>query len=43
MSPSLSLTPKSDPSIYGYRRLLKKIEKTMDAMTLSMLDNILQT
>ena len=27
MSPSLSLRPKSDPSIYGYRRLLKKVEK----------------
>ena len=37
MSSSLSLRPESDPSIYGYRHLLKKVEKIMDEMTLSML------
>ena len=34
MSFSLSFRLESDPSIYGYRHLLK-VEKTMDAMTLS--------
>ena len=37
MSSSLSFRPESDPYIYGYRHLLKKVEKIMDAMTLSML------
>ena len=37
MSSSLSFRLESDPSIYGYRHLLKKVEKIMDEMTLSML------
>ena len=37
MSFSLSFRLESDPSIYGYRHLFKKVEKIMDAMTLSML------
>ena len=37
MSSSLSLRPESDPSIHGYRHFLKKVEKIMDEMTLSML------
>ena len=37
MSSSLSFRLESDPSIYGYRHLFKKVEKIMDAMTLSML------
>ena len=37
MSSSLSFRPESEPSINGYRHLLKKVEKIMDAMTLSML------
>ena len=36
MSFSLSFRLESDPSIYGYRHLLK-VEKIMDAITLSML------
>ena len=37
MLSSLSLRPDSDPSIYGYRYLLKKVERIIEAMTLSML------
>ena len=37
MSFSLSFRLESDPSIYGYRHLLKKVEKIMDAMTRSSL------
>ena len=37
MSSSLSFRLEWNPSIYGYRHLCKKVEKIMDAMTLSML------
>ena len=37
MSFSLSLRPESDPSIYVYRDRLKKVDKIIDAMTLSTL------
>ena len=37
MSFSLSFRLESDRSIYGYRHLLKKVEKIMDAMTRSSL------
>ena len=37
MSSSLSLRPESDPSIYIYRHWLKKVDKIIDAMTISTL------